>query len=67
LNNLYHIILITSLVCLIPSAIVFGNEPSTNEMMFEKAMQAIKKEDYKQAISIFERMNKILFQQFTKW
>jgi len=53
LNNLYHIILITSLVCLIPSAIVFGNEPSTNEMMFEKAMQSVKEEDYKQAISIF--------------
>jgi len=48
------VILITSLIFLIPSTIVFGNEQSTNEMLFEKALQAIKEQDYKQAISIFD-------------
>jgi len=48
------VILITSLIFLIPSTIVFGNEQGTNEMMFEKAMQTIKEQDYKQAISIFD-------------
>ena len=47
-------ILITSLVFLIPSTIVFGDEQSTNEVLFEKAIQAIKQEDYKEAISIFD-------------
>jgi len=54
LNNLYSVILITSLVFLVPSTIVFGDEQSTNEMLFEKAIQAIKQEDYKEAISIFD-------------
>jgi len=48
------VILITSLVFLIPSTIVFGDEQSTNEVLFEKAIQAIKQEDYKGAISIFD-------------
>jgi len=48
------VILITSLVVLISSTTVFGDEQSTNEMLFEKATQAIKQEDYKEAISIFD-------------
>ena len=54
MNNLFFVILIISLVFLIPSTIVFGNEQSMNEVLFEKGMQAITEQDYDEAISIFD-------------
>jgi len=49
------VILISVPVFLIPGTIVFGDE-QTNEALFEKAIQAIAQQDYKEAISIFDTM-----------